>query len=310
MQPFLARSVACALALAGCGMAPRTTGSEGTGAASSIATGQSSSSSGSAPAGSGSSTSTGVGGGSGLPPASATFETNETLKVIPTRPGVTLPFDLVTPAGAPKRSAILLTGSNGELQLSATGIGTAADNFVVRTREQYAAAGFVVALPDVPSDEPGGLDGFRTTAAHAEDMAALIAWLRKHFDVPVWMVGTSRGTISAANAAARLGTAGPDGIVLTSSITAGSMESLNDVALGSIAVPVQVIHNELDACPASPFAGAQQMIAHLALAPLHPFVPFDGGEMPQSNACGALSYHGFFGLDAQVVPVVVAFVGN
>ena len=42
-------------------------------------------------------------------------------------------------------------------------------------------------------------------AVRAADMAAVVAELKKRFDnVPVYLVGTSRGTISAANVAARL----------------------------------------------------------------------------------------------------------
>jgi len=50
-----------------------------------------------------------------------------------------------------------------------------------------------------------GLWNFRTSAAHAEDTKYVIAELRKMFDIPVWLIGTSMGTVSAANAAGEIG---------------------------------------------------------------------------------------------------------
>ena len=44
-----------------------------------------------------------------------------------------------------------------------------------------------ITLPvvDSPSDRPDGLDGFRTTAAHAADVRAVIEALRAEASVPV-----------------------------------------------------------------------------------------------------------------------------
>jgi hypothetical protein len=150
------------------------------------------------------------------------FECNESLVTIPTRPAVTLSFDLVVPGpGGPTAVVILLPGGGGLLQLSSEGIGSGGDNFCVRTRQRYARAGFAVAVPDAPSDHPQGLDGFRATQGHADDLSALVQHLRAAYPgVRVWLVSTSRGTISATNALARYAPPqGPDRIVLTSSVT-------------------------------------------------------------------------------------------
>jgi len=79
----------------------------------------------------------------------------------------------------------------------------------------------MVVVVDAPSDRqnPPDLSGFRGTPEHITDLKAVIAWLRKQADVPVWLVGTSCGTESAAFAATSLtGHDGPDGLVLTSTI--------------------------------------------------------------------------------------------
>jgi alpha-beta hydrolase superfamily lysophospholipase len=89
----------------------------------------------------------------------------------------------------------------------------------VRSRERFVQQGFLVAVIDAPSDRSQGLWDFRTSAAHAEDIKHVILELKRIMDIPVWLIGTSMGTVSATNAAARLNEGGPDGLVLTSTIT-------------------------------------------------------------------------------------------
>ncbi|HEX8793633.1 MAG TPA: hypothetical protein VF765_21970 [Polyangiaceae bacterium] len=250
------------------------------------------------------------------------YASDEALVTIPSArtsdggPPVELSFDLVSPmaAATPTRIVVLMAGGNGLLDLTAAGIEQGANNFVVRTRQMYAQAGFAAAVVDTPSDHPQGLDDFRATADHATDLGTIVQWLRaKWKGVPVWMIGTSRGTISVADAAARLaGSAAPDGIVLTSSITvipasATDQESIYSVDFQKIGMPTQIVHNKLDECGASPFSGAQTlatMFAHTT------FFPVDGGAQVSTDKCGALTYHGYYMLDSQVVPMIVKFVSS
>jgi len=245
--------------------------------------------------------------------ASDTFTCNEKRIVIESRSGVTLAFDLVEPSSKPKRAVILLSGGDGKLSLTDRGMdGGASKNFVVRTRQAYASAGLVAAVPDAPSDQPNGLDGdFRSSEAHAEDMRALIVWLDANYHVPVWMVSTSRGTISAANAAARLGAQGPKGIVLTSPVTVSEKgkDSLERVDLTKITVPCDVISHADDGCPASPHDGAKAM----GKAHDWPFSTPRGGSESCTDTkcrCGPASHHGFEGLDGEVMPTILAFVNG
>jgi pimeloyl-ACP methyl ester carboxylesterase len=130
------------------------------------------------------------------------------LRTIPSRPGVTQSFLLVRTAERPTAAVVLFAGGNGALHLGTGRLGLGG-NFLVRNRARFAEHGLLVAVVDAPSDRPDGLDGFRTTAAHADDVRAVIAALRAEAALPVWLVGTSMGTVSAANAAARLRAAGP-----------------------------------------------------------------------------------------------------
>src|SRR5262249_32747511 len=151
---------------------------------------------------------------------------------------------------------------------------------------RFAGQGMLVAVVDSPSDHPSGLDGFRTTAAHAEDIRALIAVLRQEAAVPVWLVGTSMGTGSAASVAARLGSGGPDGVVLTSTVTRVGrerIETVGDVKLEEIRVPTLVVHHKNDACRSTPYADIPSLLRDLEHAPRHELLTFSGGDAPQSG---------------------------
>jgi hypothetical protein len=234
----------------------------------------------------------------------------ETLVVLPTSRGVKLPFLLDAPSKPPTIAIVLLAGSDGALGLSNAGIAKGSENFVVRTRARYVTDGFVVVVPDAPSDRPQGLEGFRTSAEHARDLGDLVAWLKDKYHAPVWMVGTSRGTISAANASARLdGDRAPSGIVLTSSVSVEKKgkESLLDVALDRIALPVLLVHHREDGCGASPFSGVATLKEKLVHATPLKFVPVEGGSA-SGAPCGPLHHHGFEGIESSVIETIERFV--
>jgi hypothetical protein len=48
------------------------------------------------------------------------------------------------------------------------------------------------------------LKGFRNSQKHVQDIEAVISYIRSINDKPIWLVGTSRGTESAAYAAVHL----------------------------------------------------------------------------------------------------------
>ena len=99
-----------------------------------------------------------------------------------------------------------------------------AEGFLVRSRDKFADHNFMVAVVDAPSDQQQGMNPmFRMSGAHAGDIGAVAAYLKEQADVPVWLVGTSMGTFSAARAA--IAAKGIDGLVLTSTITRPTPES-------------------------------------------------------------------------------------
>jgi pimeloyl-ACP methyl ester carboxylesterase len=152
---------------------------------------------------------------------------------------------------------------------------------------------------------------FRTTKEHAADVKQAIAAVREVAKVPVWLVGTSMGTLSAANAAARITEGGPDGIVLTSSVTVTSKVSYETVLHGGledIRVPTLVVHHKGDTCQASPYSGAESIMKALKRAPVKELMTFEGGSPPISPPCEAKAAHGYLGLEPQVVSAIAAWI--
>jgi len=237
---------------------------------------------------------------------------DEAVRTIPSRRGVTESFVLVRPASAPVASVVLFMGGRGAVGLDRGHIGPRNTNFLIRTRQLFADRGALVAVLDVPSDRTSeALVQFRTTSEHAADVRAMIAALRAEARVPVWLVGTSMGSVSAANAAARLQESGPDGIVLTSSVMSRNREmgeSLLDVGLDRIRVPVLVVHHRDDGCPSARHAHTDWVMRQLSAAPKRELLSFSGGDAPQSGPCDPLAPHGYFGIETKVVDAIMAWI--
>jgi len=132
----------------------------------------------------------------------------------------TLRYAFLLPPGAQAGGGVtlvLLAGGAGHVDLDAQGCAQKLKgNSLVRSVPLFNAAGFATAVVDAPTDFQGedGLGGFRTDPRHAKELGQVIADLRARTRGAVWVVGPSRGAISAANAASRLaGPAAPDGLV-------------------------------------------------------------------------------------------------
>jgi len=245
-------------------------------------------------------------------PIASHADFTETVEVVEVRPGVTQAYLLLTPKN-PVATVILFAGYGGYLNITPDGIQQPSKNFLVRTREEYAKRNFITVVVDVPSDFKGtdGILGWRATETHAQDLQKIIAKLRSMVDVPIWLIGTSRGTISAANAAARLQKNGADGLVLTASVVESGGRNpgyLGDVVLDDIRIPTLIVHHEDDDCVVCDFYAAKRLPAEFKNAPRVEFMAFSGGKPAESGSCGPLSEHGFFGIEEKVVDTIAAWI--
>ena len=236
------------------------------------------------------------------------------------RPGVIMRYLGVTAGGPPKAAVILLAGGNGALRLDAAGAfgSDLGQNFFVRSRGLFAREGLYVAALDAASDHQAGMNGqIRLAQQHADDIAKVIADVKARAGgAPVWVIGTSAGTLSTANVGARLsrGAAPPRGIVLTSTMTqlgaAHCGKSVYDAALGSISVPVFVVSHRDDGCACSPGneAAGAKLLAALSGTRAKEHKIFSGGSAPVTGPCDAKAQHGYFGIEASVVKTIVDWI--
>jgi len=239
-------------------------------------------------------------------------EVSQRIVDIPTRPGVTQRFLYLAPEN-PKAAVILFAGGHGGLDLSQDGgFGWGSGNFLVRTRRQFAERGLSVAVVDAPSDRRrlALTGGFRQKPEHVADIKAVIAWLKQQNNVPVWLIGTSRGTQSAAFIATQLNVneGGPDGLVLTSTILSDPKErAVPEMPLEKIAIPVLVVHHEQDGCKHCSFSDISRLMKKLDKVPGKELITFKGG-VNSGDPCEASAYHGFNGLENEVVGKIAEWI--
>lgn len=226
------------------------------------------------------------------------------------------------PAGEAPITLVLLPGGSGHVALDPAGCPTRLKgNWLIRAMPRFAASGFGLALVDAPTDhqDADGLGGFRTATAHAADLGMVIAELRRRTGGAVWLVGTSRGTISSVNAAARLsGPEAADGVVLTSSVIRGDAsarkawvaQSVFDLPLEQIVMPVLAVGHADDACIRSPVTQMPAMLDRVASA-RRQGVTVTGGPgrpLPGVDACEGKAPHGFVEQEDEVVAGIARFV--
>lgn len=140
--------------------------------------------------------------------SSSLFAADE-MVTIPTRQGITQSFVLTTPDSvSPDVVLILFPGAQGKINLRRENgqIKFGESNFLVRERQRFVDLGAATAAIDVPSDNRSGMDdGFRMGQKHATDIGFVIDDLKSRWPTAhVFLVGTSRGTISASSVAYRL----------------------------------------------------------------------------------------------------------
>jgi len=239
------------------------------------------------------------------------------LVTLNTRPGIEQKFILITPE-KPLASVILFAGGKGALDLSSNAsssaptIGWGKNNFLVRSRDLFAKHGFMVAVVDAPSDKQsrrGMLGGFRNSKEHVNDIDYVIRDLRARANVPVWLIGTRRGTESSTNIAIH-SLQKPNGLVLTSSITVENDNGtpLTEMNLEKVTVPTLVATHTEDRCNKTPPAGAEEIAHMLTNAPQVEVKLFSGGDDLLSNPCKAKTYHGFWGIETKVVDHISNFI--
>jgi len=231
--------------------------------------------------------------------AAATTSAIETIK---TRPGVTQRLLVMKPDGPSGATLIMFPGGSGAGHFrEASGGIKLSRNFLARSAEAFVRRGFLVAIVDVPSDQPSGMDdAFRRSDEHRQDIQKAIDHVAgRHGVHSIYLIGTSRGTISVLHLSSAINDPRIRGIAVTSGFCPSAGAEIGRVE--QIRYPVLIVHHAYDGCKVTTFDGAVRLKGMLRSSPRVNFLEVRGGRLPASNPCEALSYHGFYGVEDAVV---------
>ena len=174
-------------------------------------------------------------------PSFAALATDDLIR-IETRPGVQVAAFYMKREAA-TATVILLPGGAGSFGKLVAGQPTGR-NFLVRARDHFAEAGLNVAVMNRPSDKHDLDYPDRVSAEHLQDIKKLVDHVKADTGLPVWLVGTSRGTVSATAAAVKFGNTDLAGIVLSSSVVSDrKVGAVPTQDLAAIQIPVLVLRH-------------------------------------------------------------------
>ncbi len=209
-------------------------------------------------------------------------------------------------------TVLLISGGGGAIGYDGTQ--PRSDNFLVRTRELFAAKRFNVAVLGLSSDMRNLTQNVRSSLEHAQDVLTVVKTIRAASPQPVWLVGTSRGTISAAAAAILDQGQVVSGIVLTSGYAPSLLSLrtglLSQQGVDTIQVPTLAYHHKNDGCRATSASGVSGMVTALASAPVKKLWLVEGGGPPSGDPCEPRGYHGFVGMEQQVVDDISGWINQ
>jgi hypothetical protein len=234
------------------------------------------------------------------------------VKDLQPRPGVTLRI-AYSKAATPVASAVLFQGGGGNLKIFANGSIANDTAFLSGGIKRFTDNNITVAIVDSPSDRHDLNGTFRSSQEHAEDAAAVIAFLRSESKLPVWGIGTSNGSLSAANASARLLARGPDGIVLTSSTTVQSVlpqytHLVTEAKLADIKVPALWVHHKNDECKHTPYDAIPALVASMTQSQETELITVSGGDSSGRYGPCASGFHQFQGIENDVTKKIADWI--
>lgn len=220
-------------------------------------------------------------------------------------------FLAMTPEKSESLDALVFfPGGNGTRSFKITGDGVIFGwNFLVRSADLFVENGFSIFTVSPPSDHQTGMStGFRESLEHAEDIASLSSYLQNLGYNRIFLVGNSRGTLSAAAIGTQLKNSHLKGVVLTSTLDYENF--MRWLPLEKLNMPVLMIHHKNDTCRVSPIEEARVTQATLSTTTSVSFTEVTGGAYPRSAPCDSLSAHGFFGIEEKVVQVIADWIGG
>jgi hypothetical protein len=228
------------------------------------------------------------------------------------RPGVDEPvlLSMTSAVQKPKRVLMLFPGypgimklhmKDGQIWFSLLG------NYLLRSRALFVDAETAAISVDAPTDQYCCFDDeFRLGNTHAADVGKILDTLAARFPgAEIYLVGTSRGTVSVAPLAVALGTR-IAGAVMTSTIVQATRAGpgVGSFDYSAVKVPMLFVHHEYDGCVATPYGRTRDLAAKYRF----PLITVVGSSNTHGPSCEAFSYHGFAGREKEVAAAIMQWV--
>lgn len=209
----------------------------------------------------------------------------------------------------PKATATVLLLPGGDADTGRIVDGKpSSQNFLSRSREAFLAANLNVMVVYRATDLSKLDYGYRVSQDHINELARAITYAKQNFNKPIWLIGTSRGTVSATATAIALGEAEVQGLVLTSSVTSKKTGAIATQNIASLKIPILVVHHKYDMCKVCVPHEASQITSDLKSAPFKKFVMIEGGANPEGDPCQARHWHGFINYEKETVKIITDWI--
>ncbi|HEY0220249.1 MAG TPA: alpha/beta hydrolase [Afipia sp.] len=208
----------------------------------------------------------------------------------------------------PQGVIVMLPGGAGDVGLARDGDIRHGNNFVVRTRALWNRRGYAVLVPDTIDD--ANLRGVRSSPDYARVIGELVAFAQEQKSGPIFLLGTSQGSIAAMNGAAHAQPGTIAGVVLTESVSVmgGSGETVFTAHPERVQVPALIVANSDDRCDVAPPQAAPQIAAAMTASRDVRVLTVSGGVSRSKKDCGSLTPHGYFGIEDQVVEAIAEWM--
>ena len=176
-------------------------------------------------------------------------------------------------------------------------------------------SGSIHAVVDSPSDRSDLNGGFRNSQEHNQDIKRLVEFLKAdNPNLPIWLIGTSNGSLTAAGASIAVGETYVAGIVLTSTVTEEHTWAMGQkfvhpvyrADLTKVTVPVLIVHHKLDRCKHSLYQPIEALIKAFSNSKKVELISVDGGS-DNSDPCNG-GYHQFLGQEQEVTDLITNWI--
>ena len=131
----------------------------------------------------------------------------------------------------------------------------------------------------------------------------MLPFIKNRYRLPVWLVGTSRGSMTIGYVGAQLNKF-IDGVAFTA-----SMDEAADHPIGMITVPAFILHHADDDCFVTTPDAARNIAKGLVKSSKVELVFLKGG-ISLGRECGAQAHHGFNGIEDEAVGKIAAFINK